>query len=288
MASISRPGSTSSTISRQARGSTKADPAAIVRPMLIPLLSLLIPLAQARTIQIQTADGLQLSAEATVSAKAEVGVIFVHQLRRSNRDWTDLSNRLAAAGFTTIAVDLRGHGKSAKAGTELASEDHSGMVADLEASAAWLRTQGVKQISCVGASIGANLCVRLGAKDPSVMNLVLLSPGLNIKGITSGDALQRYGDRPVMIVASDEDRVSKRAAGILEQVAKGQVQYELLERGGHGTQMLTRAGGLIPKITQWLVGSFKLIGGNLTPPKAIISYDGDPLKSTGKKLKIHQ
>jgi pimeloyl-ACP methyl ester carboxylesterase len=256
--------------------------------MLLPLLSLLIPLAQARTVQIQTTDGLQLSAETTISAKAEIGVLFVHQLRRSSRDWVDLNNRLAATGFTTIAVDLRGHGRSAKAGSELTREDYAGMVADLEASAAWLRSQGVKKISCVGASIGANLCTRLGAKDPTVVNLVLLSPGLNFKGITSGDALQRYGDRPVLIVASDEDRVSKRAAGILEQVAKGQVHYELLQRAGHGTQMLTRSGGLIPKITQWLVGSFRLIGGDLVKPKALISYDGGPLKSTGKKLQIHQ
>ena len=113
MASICRPGSHSSTISTQARGSTGVDPAAIVRmPMLLPLLSLLIPLAQARTVQIQTTDGQKLSAETSISAKAEIGVLFVHQLRRSSRDWTDLNTRVAATGFTTIAVDLRGHGES--------------------------------------------------------------------------------------------------------------------------------------------------------------------------------
>jgi len=256
--------------------------------MLLAFLSLLLPLAQARTVQLKTSDGLRLSASADVVAKAEVGILFAHQLRRTGKDWAELNKRMVATGFTTIAPDLRGHGKSAMAGTVLKATDYTAMVADLEAGATWLRAQGVKKISCVGASIGANLCARMAASDPSIVNLVLLSPGLNYKGIVSVDALKRYGKRPVLIVASNEDRVSKRAAGFLEQVAVGQVHYELLKNAGHGTQMLTRSGGLIPQVTSWLVGSYKLMGGELVKPKALISYDGDPIKSTGKKLQVHQ
>ena len=256
--------------------------------MLLTLLSLLLPIAQAGTIQLQTTDGLKLSAEVTVTPKSTIGVIFAHQLRRSSKDWAELNKRVVATGFTTIAPDLRGHGRSALAGTELKAQDYAGMVTDLEAGVAWLRSKGVKEISCVGASIGANLCARMASKDLGIVNLVLLSPGLNFKGITSGDALKTYGERPVLLVASEEDRASKRAAGLLEQVAQGQVHYELLQRAGHGTQMLTRSGNLVPQITDWLIGKFKLTGGELVKPKALISYDGDPIKSSGKKLQIHQ
>jgi pimeloyl-ACP methyl ester carboxylesterase len=256
--------------------------------MLLLFLSLMLPLAQAGSVQLQTADGLKLQAETRVVPKATIGVLFAHQLKRTHKDWSKLAERMSASGFTTIAPDLRGHGASAKSGEELAPEDYKAMEQDLNAALAWLRSKGVKAVSCVGASIGANLCAQVAAKDPAIVNLVLLSPGLNYKGITSGDALTRYGERPVLIVASDEDRLSKRASSLLEQAAKGQVHYELLRNAGHGTQMLTRAGALIPKITSWLVGSFKLMSGEIVKPKALISYDGDPLKSTGKKLQIHQ
>ena len=256
--------------------------------MFLTLLTILLGTAQAATVRLQTADGLKLAATTSVSAKSQVGVIFAHQLRRTGQDWSELSRRMSASGFTTIAPDLRGHGGSDKAGTELTDTDYAAMVKDLEAGVAWLRKQGVKQISCVGASIGANLCARMAANDASIVNLVLLSPGLNYKGITSGDALKAYGERPVLIVASEDDRVAKRASGILEQVAQGQVHYELLDNVGHGTQMLTRAGTLVPQITDWLVGKYKLSGGELVKPKALISYDGDPIKSTGKKLQVHQ
>ncbi len=256
--------------------------------MLSVLLSLLLPLAQAGSVQLQTADGLRLKAEGRVVSESTRGVLFAHQLRRSHKDWSKLSARLHASGFTTIAPDLRGHGASAKAGTELTPADFKAMEKDLQAGLVWLRAQGVREISCVGASIGANLCAQVAAKDPAIVNLVMLSPGLNYKGVTSGDALTRYGDRPVLIVASGEDRVSKRASSLLEQAAKGQVHYELLQNAGHGTQMLSRAGTLIPKITSWLVGSFKLVTGDMVQPRALISYDGAPLESTGKKLQVHQ
>jgi pimeloyl-ACP methyl ester carboxylesterase len=256
--------------------------------MLLHAFFLVLPLAQARQISLETSDGLSLSAQATVSAKSELGVILVHQLRRSSQDWTELGQRLGASGLTTIAPDLRGHGDSDKAGTELVPDDFKAMALDLQASAAWLRGKGVKQISCVGASIGANLCTRFAAEDPSIANLVLLSPGLNYKGITSGDALQRYGERPVFIIASDGDRASKRASGILEQVAKGRVRYDLLETPGHGSQMLSRSGILISRITEWLVEGYKEPDQDPLRTKALISQDDQQLKSTGKKLKIHQ
>jgi len=257
--------------------------------MLIVLIHFLVGLTIAGTpIQLRTTDGSQVHASGNVVAGSSKGVVLAHMLGRDGGDWEYLSKRLTTVKLSTIAVDLRGHGKSAKAGTELSEVDYKAMVHDLAAGAAWLRKQGVKEVSCVGASIGANLCAQLGAADPGIVNLVLLSPGLNYKGVTSGDALQTYGNRPVLLVAAEDDRFAPRAAAALEEVAKGQVHYELLAEGGHGTKMLTRDAKLEGTVTSWLIGTFKLITGEIVRPQAQIKRGDDTVETSGKKMQVHQ
>ena len=162
------------------------------------------------------------------------------------------------------------------------------MLGDLNAGLAYLKGRGVTEISCVGASIGANLCAQLGAQNPDIVNLVLLSPGLNYKGITSADALKAYGKRPVLIVAAEDDRFAPRSATALEGVAIGQVHYELLAEGGHGTKMLTRAPSLENTVMSWLAGTFKLISGDIVRPKAKIIRKDETIETSGRKMQVHQ
>ena len=87
-------------------------------------------------------------------------------------------------------------------------------------------------MSCVGASLGANLCLRVAARDPEVVNLVLLSPGLKKNGLTTAAAMQQYGERPVLFVASIEERYDGISAEKLEARAAGQHHLELLSDAG--------------------------------------------------------
>ena len=257
--------------------------------MLSVLLSFLVGNAIAATpLQLRAPDGSQVHANGSLSAGSKKGVVLAHMVGRDARDWEFLSKRLDGVKLSTVAIDLRGHGKSAKAGSELSEGDYKSMVHDLEAGVNWLRKNGVTEVSCVGASIGANLCAQLGAKDPNIVNLVLLSPGLNYKGVTSGDALQNYGDRPVLIVAAEDDRFAPRSAAVLEEAAKGQVHYELLSEGGHGTKMLTRDARLEGMITSWLIGTFKLVTGDIVRPQAKINRDDDTVETSGRKMQVHQ
>jgi pimeloyl-ACP methyl ester carboxylesterase len=257
--------------------------------MLITLLALTLGLAQAETrIKLQAADGSAVHAVTTIQSGSKRGVLMAHMLGRDSNDWIFLAKKLHQTKFSTLAIDLRGHGQSGGAGTTLNPEDYPAMIGDLEAGAAYLRKRGVTDISCVGASIGANLCAQLGARDPNIVNLVLLSPGLNYKGITSGDAIKGYGKRPVLIVAAEDDRFSPRAAAALEGVAQGQVHYELLAEGGHGTKMLTRAPSLENTVMSWLAGTFKLVSGDIVRPTAEIRRGDDSLKTSGKKMQVHQ
>jgi pimeloyl-ACP methyl ester carboxylesterase len=257
--------------------------------MIFALCSLLFGAAVAASpVTLTAEDGTRIHAQPHMTAGATQGVVLVHMLGREHSDWRFLVDRLSSAKVSSIAIDLRGHGKSDKAGTDLVNADFLAMRQDVAAAATWLRAHGVDQVSCVGASIGANLCARAGAADPQMVNLILLSPGLNYKGITSGDALAEYGDRPVLIVAAEDDRFSARSAMHLEQLAKGQVHFELFTEAGHGTRMLTRAPSLEGQIVSWLVGSFKLVTGELVRPQAKIERGNDTIETRGRKLGVHQ
>ncbi len=250
---------------------------------MISLLLMTAALA-ATDVQLKTADGQSLRAATSLAQGAKRGVILVHMEGGSADDWTYLADRMSRSGLTVVAPDLRGHGKNPK--KELVDADYRAMVSDVEAAAGWLKKQGVSDLACVGASLGANLCLQAAAKDPLMENVVLLSPSLNFKTVTSGDALQRYGDRPVLIVASQEDAASRTAATALQNAATGQKHLEMLQNAGRGTRMLNQEAKLEGLVLSWLLGTFKLSSGEIVTPKPA-SADPGTVETTGKKLPGH-
>lgn len=240
----------------------------------------------AQDVNLTTDDGVRLHASARPAPGAKRGVVLVHMQGRSATDWDHLAEKLARADFAVIAPDLRGHGPQAAAAP--ADEDYPRMVADVKAASAWLRAQGVSDVSCAGAGLGANLCLRAAAEDPGIVNAVLLSPGLNFKGVTSGDAIAPYGDRPLLIVASKEDSYAARTAQVLDERATGQRHLELLEAAGSGTKMLNREPALEGMVISWLLGTFQLASGDVVRPRPAIANDPAAIETTGKKLDAHR
>jgi pimeloyl-ACP methyl ester carboxylesterase len=243
----------------------------------------------ATDVTLTAADGTKLHAIAEKSAtKTTKGIVLVHMNGRDASDWTYMAEKLAKKDMHAIAVDLRGHGSSAKADDDLTDDDYLAMTKDVEAAAEWLRKQGVTEISCAGGSIGANLCVHLGADNADVVNLVLLSPGLKYQGVTSGDALERYGNRPVLLVAAEEDRYAFKTATILETKAKGQVKFQPLGGDAHGTKMLNRDPALEGTVTSWLLGTYELSAGVVVAPRPASQAQAEDVKTTGEKLDSHK
>ena len=244
--------------------------------------------ARASEPSLQTEDGKTLHAIAEERADAAKGVVLVHMLGRDASDWTYFAARLHRSGFTVIAPDLRGHGSSDGADADLTDADYPLMVKDVQAAIAWLRSKGAKEVTCVGASIGANLCLQAASSDPGVGNVVALSPGLKIKGVTAADALERYGERPALVVASDDDVYSAKSAMILEKKATGQFHFELLEEAGHGTKMMNRDAGLEGLVMSWILGTYKLASGEMVTPRPVTSAEVDDVPTEGQKLDSHK
>lgn len=202
------------------------------------------------TVQLRTQDGVNIAASFYAPPKSgAAGVVLVHMVGRNRGDWADLAGELQAAGYAVLAIDLRGHGESG------GSKAWTKMTADVEAAVDFLRRQGdtdATRIGIVGASIGANLALVVAAADPQVKTVVLLSPGLDYRGVQTEEAMRAYGQRPALIVASQEDGYATDSSRTLDGLAQGKHQLKIYKGAGHGTRMFGPEPGLADLIAQWL------------------------------------
>ncbi|MEZ4515914.1 MAG: alpha/beta fold hydrolase [Chloroflexota bacterium] len=205
------------------------------------------------SMPVEAADGLVIQSTLYLpgSATPAPGVMLLHMLGSNRAAWeqTGLVDTLLADGIAVLAVDMRGHGETG--GTPdwtLAADDLSRIW-----SAFTERPEvDATQTAVVGASIGANMALTTAAGQPDIQTAVLLSPGLDYRGVTTEDQLAAYGDRPLFIVASSEDSYAASSSRTLAELGGASVQLEMFDGAGHGTAMFAREPGLNDLISEWL------------------------------------
>jgi dienelactone hydrolase len=177
------------------------------------------------------------------------GVLLLHMIYAQRQDWADFAKYLAQNGLVALAIDLRGHGETGgEMEWDLARQDLNqvwkafGEIPEVDPN----------KIAIIGASMGANMAVLLGADQPGVRALALLSPGVNYYQVLTPKPLAEYGERPVLIIASQEDSYAASSAEELLKYARGEARLEMLSGVGHGTQMLTNQPDLTALILEWL------------------------------------
>jgi len=177
-------------------------------------------------------------------------------LTRNRGDWNAFATRLAAAGIGAVAIDLRGHGSSSGTpdGVTGTAEDLSRSVRDVAAAREFLRSRPdlfTDRVGIAGASVGANLAVLAAQNDQTIRSLVLLSPGLEYRGLRTEQPLVKYGPRPALLVASQEDPYALRSARRLAASGSGTRELRVVFEECHGTVMLERDRGLIEALVDW-------------------------------------
>jgi len=241
----------------------------------------------AEDVKISAEEGLQLHAVYQSSEDSHKAVLFLHMLKRSAKDWEYLAERVNRAGFNTLALDLRSHGKNTgegKPASDLNYSDFRAMVGDVEKAVAWLKDRGAKEISIVGASIGSSLALLAAREDQAIGNLVLLSPGVNYKGLELAGAMEAYGERPVLIAVSSEDGYSAKSALVLDSEARGKHHMAIYDNAGHGTKMLNRSPKLEPLIQSWLLQTWGVSHGERNTDSLLKTGDVTPQETTGQKF----
>ena len=198
--------------------------------------------ARPQQVSFRTDDGVAIAATwYEPSHRPAPAVVLVHMLQRSKRDWESLGPRLATAGIGALAIDLRGHGDSSYANSGDGS-GYSDMVQDVRAARRFLATRPdviPGRIGIAGASLGANLAA-LAAADGGFASMALLSPSLDYRGLRIEASVRKYGDRPLLLVSSDDDPYARRSSLDLQKTGTSRELLTLVG-AGHGTNMLSRS-----------------------------------------------
>jgi pimeloyl-ACP methyl ester carboxylesterase len=216
----------------------------VAHPSLIVVaLTLLLPTACARAeppvgpeaVSFGASDGGVVHAD----RYGEGGrwVVLVHGGQFDKGSWEEQARRLAAEGFTALAIDLRGYGRSvAGSASEAPSLLDEGYPLDLLAAVRYARAEGAEAVSVVGGSLGGWAAARAAvtAEPGEIDRLVLLAH-------SPIEEPERMQGRKLFILAEDDVRGEgvPRLPEIREQYERtpGPKELVLLEGSAHAQHL---------------------------------------------------
>lgn len=186
--------------------------------------------------------------------------LLLHMMPSTKESWNDFAALLQKGGFDVLAIDLRGHGESInKNGTrinykEFRDEEHRESIQDIAAAKEFLRERGVdtSRLGIAGASIGANLALQWASMDKDVKLLILLSAGVDYRGIKTPELAGKYKN-PVYILASEKDsRNAAQSSRILFGLFHCDKKLNIIQGDSHGTDMFSLQPDLMEEIMEWI------------------------------------
>jgi len=180
----------------------------------------------------------------------------------TKESWRDFAPKLQAAGFQVLAIDFRGHGASELGPNgykNFSESDVQKSINDVDIAATFFSQKGITRdnLSIVGASIGANLALKYMVDHPEMTNAVLLSPGLDYRGIHAKELMSKLGyNQRILVVGSNDDPQSDN--GVLDALIKAAplqttTKEIVYKNAGHGTNMFGKESpDLAGQIINWL------------------------------------
>lgn len=167
-------------------------------------------------------------------------VVLIHGARFDKGSWAEQARALAEAGFTALAIDLRGYGRSGpREGSDLL---HPGYPLDVLAAVRHARAEGAEEVSVVGGSLGGWAAgeAAAAARPGEIDRLVLLAHA-------SLDAPERMQGRKLFVVARGDVRGedTPRLPDIEAQYerASGPKELLILEGAAHAQHLFATSEG---------------------------------------------
>ncbi|HLD05467.1 MAG TPA: alpha/beta fold hydrolase [Candidatus Nanoarchaeia archaeon] len=202
-----------------------------------------------QTLVLETQDGAILTGTLYPSNEQKA-IVLLHMLGKNRQSWQSFAHTLQETGYAVLAIDLRGHGESILQNNQrihyesFDADRFNDMTYDVKAARDYFQN---KIVYIVGASIGANLALKYAAQDPNVQKIVLLSPGLDYRGVNIEQ--EPYSGK-ILIVTSEDDAYSAESSKKLAE--NRNVKLQLYEAAGHGTSMLVAQPELAGFLVDWM------------------------------------
>ncbi len=216
--------------------------------LIIGLTALFVFNFMSNKITLTTSDNVKISAKLFKSESEKGWLILIHMMPATKESWNDFAKEMQKFGYTSLAIDLRGHGESEGGPNgylKFSDAEHQVSIRDLEAAWNYLKSQGAnpKNTYIIGASIGANLGLQFLTGHPELAGGVLISAG-NYKGIDSAQLVKKIDpEQKIIFVASrQDDRAGGNNAAQNQQYYNSASQVKnrhliLFDGAGHGTDL---------------------------------------------------
>ena len=209
-------------------------------------------------VDFETSDNVSIVGNYWPS-DSDRAVILVHMMPATKESWTPFADLLSRNNFAILSFDLRGHGESViqedkKLDFKLfMDDDHKKSLLDIDAAVNFVDK---KEIFIIGASIGANLALWYQSLHPEIKKIVLLSPGINYRGIDSLKIAKNISDKQQVFIASgDFDGSSPFTNTIMSQSIASllpHVYHKKINSSAHGSNLLIENIQLMQEIIDWL------------------------------------
>lgn len=165
-----------------------------------------------RTVEVTALDGVVLRATYFAASKPGPAVLLLHQVNRQRSSWNELAKRLAGAGITVLALDMRGFGESggkpyATLTDAEVDREWQGRPDDIDAALQYLTSQPSVDRNVIGLGgaglLGVDQSVQAARRHSGqVKSLALLSGETFEPNLTF---LRQASQLPGLFVVDDND-----------------------------------------------------------------------------------
>ncbi len=208
-------------------------------------------------VSFETSDGVKIVGNYWHGS--DRAVLLLHMMPATKESWNKFAKALNNENITVLAIDLRGHGESVKQDGEILDfrqfddSQHEASINDVEAAVDYLKRKNASKISIAGASIGANLALQYQSEHAEIEKTVLLSAGLNYRGVLTEPAAKKLSSsQEVFLAAGTMDGNTYETANRLASLIKGRKEIEIYNASSHGTDLFDVDSSLINKLVDWL------------------------------------
>src|SRR5579872_2513449 len=203
---------------------------------LIRLALSLCGIAAAQTVSFPTSDGGVI--EADLYGAGARCVVLVHGGQFNKESWRDQAQKLQAAGFRVLAINLRGYGKSTGPGDKGPMD--APLHLDVLGAVSYHKQHGARSISVVGASMGGAAAGDAAIAEPAEIDRIVFL------GSDTDEPAEKLKCRSLFIVARDDSNgAGPRLPGIRAQYEKAPQPKQLiiLEGSAHAQFLFQTAQG---------------------------------------------
>jgi dienelactone hydrolase len=173
-------------------------------------------------------------------------ILLIHEAGSKKEIWDEFAQKWVGLGYTLIAIDARGHGKTGGYG------GWAGAIKDwplIFEQMKKLPEVNPDEIAVIGASMGGGAAYFACAAEVSCKTAVLLSPaplGLGPK------LIERFAKRSVLVIVAEDDGGFAVNAPKFAEGLQGASEIVTVKGSDHGTQILRAMPEMIEKVETWL------------------------------------